>query len=50
VGDPAALADAILDTLDNPLPCNCLKEAAEPYTIRRIARQYLAAFSMDEPA
>lgn len=50
LGDTAALANAILDTLGNPLPGSCLKEAAEPYTIRRIARQYLAAFGIDEQA
>ncbi len=41
VGDDRALARAMLDTLENPLPRETLREAAAPYTLERSVEGYL---------
>ncbi|RMD68051.1 MAG: glycosyltransferase, partial [Gammaproteobacteria bacterium] len=41
VGDDEALARAMLDTLENPLPRETLREAAAPYTLERSVEGYL---------
>lgn len=41
VGDDAALARAMLDTLDRPLPAQVLREAVADFTIERSAERYL---------
>jgi glycosyltransferase involved in cell wall biosynthesis len=41
VGDPKALADAIIDTLDNPINHSALKQRAEEFKTDRIANKYL---------
>jgi glycosyltransferase involved in cell wall biosynthesis len=46
VGDDAALAGAILSTLDRPLPRETLREAARPYEIETATDAYLAAMGL----
>ncbi len=45
VGDDEALARAMLDTLENPLPKETLREAAAPYTIEAAASRWLEAMA-----
>jgi glycosyltransferase involved in cell wall biosynthesis len=47
VEDHIALAEAIIHALDNPVPSNILKEAAEDYTIDRISKRYLKILTCD---
>ena len=42
VGDDAALADAILRTLDGPLPAALLRARAQDFTVARAVDRYLA--------
>lgn len=46
VGDDEALAIAISETLEKPLPADVLRQAAEPYTTANSARSYLRAFGL----
>ncbi len=41
VGDDAALAQAMLDTLKHPLPAKVLQDAAADFTVERSAKRYL---------
>jgi glycosyltransferase involved in cell wall biosynthesis len=41
VGDPDAMARAILDTLDNPSERSFLKQAAAPFTLEASVSKYL---------
>lgn len=41
-----ALADAMLRTLENPLPADFLKEAALPYTIKGSAQEYASILGL----
>lgn len=54
VDDDAALATAMLDTLDHPLPADRLREAARPYEIETSVDAYLDAMGLarmcDRPA
>jgi glycosyltransferase involved in cell wall biosynthesis len=45
-GDDDALAEAMLRTLDNPLPVNILKEAVSRYTVEESVSGYLKAMGM----
>jgi glycosyltransferase involved in cell wall biosynthesis len=47
VEDYKALAEAIIHSLDNPVPSSILKEAAENYTIDRISERYLKILAND---
>lgn len=47
VGDDAALAEAMLGTLDHPLPREVLRGAVEGFTIDNSARRYLAVLFPD---
>lgn len=47
VGDVNALADAILKTLQAPLPADTLREAARPYEIECSTTAYLKAMGLD---
>lgn len=40
-GDPDRLAEAIEETLDNPLPADVLREAVREYTVEKSAARYL---------
>ncbi len=40
VEDPKALADAIVRTLDNPLPAEVLKSASKDYTVEKIGEDF----------
>lgn len=44
VGDAGAMAEAILQTLDNPLPKHTLRVAATPYAVHASTRRYLEVF------
>lgn len=46
VGDVAALADAMIATLDRPLPPDVLRQAAQPYRLSNSTRGYLAALGL----
>ncbi len=46
MGDDRSMADAMIETLDNPLPVETLQEAAKPYEIEASADAYLAALSL----
>ena len=46
VGDDEAMAQAMAQTLDNPLPADVLKEAARPYEIEASTDAYLAALGL----
>lgn len=46
VEDVDALADAMLRTLENPLPAEFLREAALPYTIEGSAREYASILGL----
>ena len=50
VGDDAALAAALGEVLDHPLPKATLQEAARPYTVEASADAYLAALRLEAPA
>ncbi len=50
VGDEHALAQAILDTLDNPHPPELLKEAVAEYTAEKSAQHYLKALGLTKPS
>ncbi|MFZ0450471.1 MAG: glycosyltransferase [Desulfatiglandaceae bacterium] len=41
IGDPAALADAILSTLDSPIEKTLLKNAVRAYTVEASSKRYL---------
>jgi glycosyltransferase involved in cell wall biosynthesis len=45
-GDAAALATALAQTLDNPLPDQILREAARPYAISAATDAYLRAMNL----
>lgn len=45
-GDPSALAQGILRTLDAPVPAARLQEAVAPYTITRSSREYLRVLQL----
>lgn len=47
VGDHAALAQAMLQTLDHPLPAALLKEAVTEYTAATSAQRYLSALGIE---
>ena len=47
VGDAEALALAMLDTLNNPLPRDRLREAAYPYGIEQSTTAYLKVLGLD---
>ena len=49
VGDVQALATAMDQALDQPLPRTLLQEAARPYTVEASVRQYLQALGIDAP-
>ena len=46
VDDPAALADALIATLDHPLPAQTLREAARPYGVEAATDAYLDAMGL----
>jgi len=46
VNDPQALADAIVNTLNNRLPADFLKQAATPYTLNNSVEAYLSALGL----
>ncbi len=46
VGDAEALAAAISASIENPLPSEFLRQAAEPYTTANSAHSYLQAFGL----
>jgi hypothetical protein len=46
MGDPERLAEAMLQTLREPLDPQRLKEAVSDYTLEKSARGYLAAFGL----
>jgi glycosyltransferase involved in cell wall biosynthesis len=46
IGDDAGLAEAILTTLDSPLPRPVLQEAALPYEIESAASRYAEALNL----
>lgn len=50
VGDDESLAQAMLATLDDPLPPAILQEAARPYEIETSTDAYLEAMGMRRPA
>jgi len=45
--DPEHLSEAILKTLNDPLPAETLREAARDYTLQASADAYLQAFGLD---
>lgn len=47
VGDVEALAHAMLETLEKPLPAEVLKQATAEYTMEKSAQRYLAAFGIE---
>lgn len=47
VGDALALARAILNTLDNPLPASILQEAVAEFTVARSTELYLQALGFE---
>ena len=46
VQDHKSLSQAIMDTLDNPLPKKMLQEAAKPYAVSAATTAYLRAFKL----
>ena len=46
IGDDEAMAEAIVQTLDHPLPADVLREAARPYEIEASTDAYLAALGL----
>jgi glycosyltransferase involved in cell wall biosynthesis len=50
MGDPERLAQAMLQTLREPLDPHYLKEAVSDYTLEKSARSYLAAFGLSVEA
>lgn len=50
VGDPNALADAILSTLVNPVDSNSLRLRAKDFSIEHIAEKYLSLLSVRSPS
>jgi glycosyltransferase involved in cell wall biosynthesis len=50
VGDSEALANAMLEVLDHPVPGNILREAARPYTVTAATDAYLRAMGLHEYA
>ncbi len=48
VGDPSAMAQAILEVLKNPPEKEKLRAAAERYSVRRAADAYLRALGLDD--
>lgn len=46
VQDDIALSQAIIDTLDHPLPKNMLQQAAKPYSVSSATTAYLGAFNL----
>ncbi len=50
VGDPAALAAAIAQTLDEPLPAETLKARAADYRLAPVSRRYLGALGLARAA
>jgi glycosyltransferase involved in cell wall biosynthesis len=49
VGDHEALAKAMLETLNNPLPSNFLRQAVTKFTIEYSAQRYLDVLFSDLP-
>ena len=47
VGDAEGLAQAIINTLNNPLPTDTLKQAVEEYTAEKSASRYLQALGIE---
>ncbi len=47
VRHPVALARAILETLQYPLPAETLRQGAAPYTLEKSLSHYLKAFGLD---
>ncbi|WP_045216488.1 glycosyltransferase [Desulfonatronovibrio magnus] len=50
VGDPNALADAILSTLVNPVDSSSLRLRAKDFSIEHIAEKYLSLLSVRSPS
>lgn len=48
VGNPEALAEAMMDALARPLPPEVLREAVRDYQVEVSARRYLAAFGLGD--
>jgi len=48
VNDTAGLAQAIEDTLDDPMEAEFLKQAAEPYYVKNSANKYLTALGLGQ--
>ena len=48
VGDDLALSQAMMETLNNPLPRNLLQQAARPYSVSKATTAYLDAFGLSE--
>ena len=48
VGDPEAMAEAVLDTLSNPLSAGELQEAVAPFTVERSTKRYLEVLGLDQ--
>jgi glycosyltransferase involved in cell wall biosynthesis len=46
VGDDLAMSQAILETLNKPLPRDLLQEAARPYSVSAATTAYLGAFGL----
>jgi glycosyltransferase involved in cell wall biosynthesis len=46
VGDDLAMSQAILETLNKPLPRDLLQEAARPYSVSAATTAYLDAFGL----
>ncbi len=46
VGDDLALSQALMKTLDNPLPRDLLQQAARPYSVSAATSAYLEAFGL----
>ncbi|MBT3093671.1 MAG: glycosyltransferase [Candidatus Thiodiazotropha endolucinida] len=49
MGDPERLAEAMLQTLRQPLDAKRLKEAVSDYTLEKSARGYMVAFGLTVP-
>jgi glycosyltransferase involved in cell wall biosynthesis len=50
MGDATALAGAIVETLDNPLPAQALRDAARPFTVEAGTDAYLDAMGLPRRA
>ena len=46
VGNPKALANAIMDTLSDPIPAETIRQASTPYTAESSAKKYLEAMGV----